>query len=138
MVRLFKVILSIVVFISIICSYATNNEMQRRMKRNCASYQNIDVYKTTDLYGKWIIQENKPFSIDYYPGIDFMPNNYVILRSYGDTIYTGIYKLNGQVIILKIDYTEIVLQIHSFKNDSLILSGFINTNDTLIYTKLNK
>jgi hypothetical protein len=91
-----------------------------------------------DLKGYWALQKNKPLTTDYYPAMEFKSNGFVVLKSIGDTVYTGKYEQRDNKIILKIGKEETVIQVHKFTSEKMILSGFKNITDTLTYIKKNK
>ena len=89
-----------------------------------------------ELRGKWEIQTDIKKSIDHYPIIEFGKSNLAILHSYGDTIYTGIYKvIKKDKMLIKIENINEELQVIKCLNDTLILTRFKNVKDTLTYTK---
>jgi len=85
--------------------------------------------------GRWVLQKDKPFSIYHYPEIHFSSENSLLLKSYGDTLYTGKFELDKERLILKIGNQKDTIQIHKCNGVNLILSGFANTSDTLTYIK---
>lgn len=91
--------------------------------------------KYTDVKGRWVLQKDKPFSIYHYPEINFNIENSLLLKSYGDTLYTGKFELIEERLIFKIGNQIDTIQIHKCNGSNLILSGFANTSDTLTYIK---
>lgn len=85
--------------------------------------------------GRWVLEKSKQFSIYHYPEIDFGSEGYVILKSYGDTIYSGRYEIHKNYLLLKIGDEKSTITICKYKADSLVLYGFYNTKDTLIYLR---
>jgi len=88
-----------------------------------------------ELNGNWILQKSDIITPNYYPEMQFKINGFVVLKSIGDTVYTGKYEINEKNIILKIGNENTTIQIHKFTNEKLVLSGFKNIKDTLTYLK---
>lgn len=88
-----------------------------------------------DLKGYWVLQKSKPLTTDDYPAMEFKSNGFVILRSIGDTVYTGKYEQKDNKIILKIGEEKTNIHVHKFTSEKMILSGFKNIMDTLTYIK---
>ncbi len=87
------------------------------------------------LIGKWSIVKDKPRSIYHYPIIEFEKNSLLILHSYGDTIYTGKYLMKNNAIQFEIGNDKEEIEIIKCEKDTIILAGFRNIKDTIIYTK---
>ncbi|MCB0539807.1 MAG: hypothetical protein KDE33_19990 [Bacteroidetes bacterium] len=88
-----------------------------------------------DVEGRWVLQKDKSFSIYHYPEINFNSENLLLLKSYGDTLYTGKFELKERQLVFKIGNQTDTIQIHKCNGTNLVLSGFTNTNDTLTYIR---
>ena len=88
-----------------------------------------------ELEGRWLLKTNESIFIRHSPEIIFKSNSFT-LRSYGDTVYSGIYKIEEKVLTLNFKNTKNKINVIYIANDSLLLSGFFNTSDTLLYVRL--
>lgn len=100
----------------------------------CFSY----ICHKLNVKGNWRLDDKHKFSINYSPEIQFKKDNFLLMKSYGDTLFTGKYEAKRHTITLIFPDGNTNIIVHKYQNDSLILSGFKNTIDTLLYLKMDE